>query len=69
MKKTTINRIAKNSGLGRITYIWRYAYTVSWDELRQTWDVSRCHKDNLDRKWIDHEGNIVTGWTWLHVAV
>lgn len=69
MKKTTINRIAKNSGLGRITYIGRYAYTVSWDELRQTWDISRCHKDALGREWIDHEGNIITGWTWLHVAI
>lgn len=69
MKKTTINRIAENSDLGRITYIGHYAYVTKWNEFRQTWDICRCHRDDLGREWIDSNGNIYTGWTWLHIDV
>lgn len=47
-------------------YYWgRYVYAIQWRCVDGvgTWYVCRCLRDDVNRIWIDHEGNYSNAWT------
>ena len=53
MKKTTVEKIVKNAASERNTVIGKYTYTADLN----TGDIKRCKTEDVDRVWIDCEGN------------
>lgn len=58
LKKSTIDKIVKNTGNGDMTKIGRYYYKA---DLYRGY-ILRCHQDNLKREWLTYDGQIVSGW-------
>lgn len=59
MKKTTITKIIDNQAMhNRRTVIGRYTYKADLN----TGEILRCKTEDIDRMWIDHEGNQFGPW-------
>ena len=58
LKKSTIDKIVKNTANGDMTKIGRYYYKA---DLYRGY-ILRCHQDNMGRQWLTYDGLIVDGW-------
>lgn len=65
MKKTTIDRIVRNTLLWcdrmrkvHYTVIGKYAYSYDWVEKT----IKRCSMDSLGRQWIEDDGTLTDEW-------
>lgn len=56
---STIHRIIHNAHINhRDTVIGRYTYRIK----RNSRVIIRCLTEDVDRQWITHDGDIVSGW-------
>lgn len=58
LKKSTIDKIVKNTANDDMTKIGRYYYKA---DLNRGY-ILRCHQDNLGREWLFPDGQRVSGW-------